>query len=92
MNNNAGLMELLAEHAAEKRKLTKGIVLTVIGEFLFCFGAPFVALYLLGLILVIPSIPMLVVGIKSLVAGIKGVIRANRAIKLYKRANIQPEI
>ena len=65
------MQALLSQHASAKSKMTKGIVLTSIGYFLLYFGICFLAAYLVGIIFIIPSIPLLIIGIINLVKVLK---------------------
>ena len=87
MNNfdaSSQMSVLLMRHEAAKSQMTKGIVGTVIGYFLACFGLGGLAFYFLGLILLIPGIIVMVSGIRNIIQGSKARLQANREIKELK--------
>ena len=88
--NDQNLSQLLAEFGEAKSRMTKGIVFTAVGYFLFCFGCGFITLYGLGIILMIASFPFLGVGIPFLVTGIIRRIKVNNKINTAKRNNNVP--
>ena len=79
------MQKLLKEHAEAKSRMTTGIVRTAIGEFFLILASYTIWLYFIGLIFVIPAIPLLATGIPKLVTGIIRLVKANNRINRYKR-------